>query len=450
MTTLQAAEIWNALLAEKRALHLDHLPGFRSELLERGVHFGGRPLCNHLRPKFLTEAEVSSLAAVAEATMAGIVQAKERMLEDPALMALLNLTEVEREMVQPDPGYSYIAPCVRLDSFMTHEGPKFVEINGECPAGVGFGDRLSESFLKHPLAEEFQRTFSMRMIPTLPPMLDALLTCWGEFSGAHKPTIAIVDYRDVPTAIEFEICRDHFEAQGYRTIIVDPRELEFDGHSLEAQGEKIDVVYKRVLMNEFIEKLDEVKPLFDAYRAGRVCVVNPFQAKLVHKKSIFAVLTADNRESWMDDSLCGLIDSAVPWTRNLVPGKTNYRGESVDLIPFLRERREHFVLKPNDDYGGKGISLGWEIEEDAWSRALDAAVGNDFVAQERIILSTEPFPSMANDLEPDDLFVDLDPYLFMGKMVGALARLGVGGLCNVTSGGGQVPLFIVGEKRCRS
>jgi hypothetical protein len=33
--------------------------------------------------------------------------------------------------------------------------------------------------------------------------------------------------------------------------------------------------------------------------------------------------------------------------------------------------------------------------------------------------------------------------MYLGKMHGALTRLGAGSLCNVTSGGGQVPLFIV-------
>jgi hypothetical protein len=44
------------------------------------------------------------------------------------------------------------------------------------------------------------------------------------------------------------------------------------------------------------------------------------------------------------------------------------------------------------------------------------------------------------------MLVDCAPYLFRGRLAGFLTRLSAGGLANVTSGGGQVPSFIVREK----
>ena len=43
----------------------------------------------------------------------------------------------------------------------------------------------------------------------------------------------------------------------------------------------------------------------------------------------------------------------------------------------------------------------------------------------------------------NDMLVDFAPYLFRGKMGGYLTRLSASGLANVTSGGGQVPAFVV-------
>ena len=42
-----------------------------------------------------------------------------------------------------------------------------------------------------------------------------------------------------------------------------------------------------------------------------------------------------------------------------------------------------------------------------------------------------------------DMLVDFAPYLFRGRMAGYLTRLSTTGLANVTSGGGQVPAFVV-------
>lgn len=444
---MTAEEIWDRLLEEDRSRWCAELPAFRGRVMQDLVRFGDRPLCNHLRPKFLTRSEMARLTRSSEAVMAGILAAGSRILEDAKLREQMGFSKIEEEMIAPDPGFAHPAPCVRLDSFITPDGPRFVELNGECPAGPGYSDRLAEAFLDHELAARFRAERSLRKVDTIEPLLDTLLACWAEFSGADDPHVAIVDYDDVSTRFEFEICRHYFEARGVRTSIVDPRALSFsDGRLRDGRGEVIDLVYKRVLMNEFIERLDEVKPLFEAYREGAVCVVNPFRAKLVHKKALFALLTADDRASWMDPSIIDEIDRAVPWTRVVLPGKTHFEGEEVDLHTMLKARRDQFVLKPNDDYGGKGITLGWEVDDAAWSAALSAATGQDYVVQQRVAMISESFPSMTDDLAQQDLFVDLDPFLYLGRVGGVLARLGVGSLCNVTSGGGQVPVMVVPDE----
>jgi hypothetical protein len=167
---------------------------------------------------------------------------------------------------------------------------------------------------------------------------------------------------------------------------------------------------------------------------------------VVHKKAIFAVLTDDDRGAWLKQSDQELIDRHVPWTRILKDGPTSFEGKKHDLLEFLSDFRDDFVLKPNDEYGGKGITLGWEVSDHEWQSALASAVDNDFVVQRRLELVPEDFPGIEGSLEQESLFVDLDPYLYRGQMVGALARLGAGGLCNVTSGGGQVPLIITGGR----
>lgn len=50
----------------------------------------------------------------------------------------------------------------------------------------------------------------------------------------------------------------------------------------------------------------------------------------------------------------------VPWTRQVRDGLTRYQGQPVPLLAFAQRNRERLVLKPNDDYGGQGVLLGWE------------------------------------------------------------------------------------------
>jgi hypothetical protein len=69
------------------------------------------------------------------------------------------------------------------------------------------------------------------------------------------------------------------------------------------------------------------------------------------------------------------------------------------------------------------------------------------VAQERIAVRREAFPVCVDGgLEWRDMLVDFAPYVFRGRVAGFLTRLSATGLANVTSGGGQVPAFVVQER----
>src|SRR5436305_14533333 len=123
----------------------------------------------------------------------------------------------------------------------------------------------------------FREGRRVRFNRTIPPLLEALVASYREWGGTvAPPLIAIVDWREVPTWTEFEILRDAFTAEGVPTIICDPRELSFANGELTAQGRRIDLVYRRVLMNDIVARPDDCAALVGAYAARSVCVANTF------------------------------------------------------------------------------------------------------------------------------------------------------------------------------
>jgi len=200
-------------------------------------------------------------------------------------------------------------------------------------------------------------------------------------------------------------------------------------------------------VNEYLPILDSAPALLDAYRAGAVCVVNSFQGKIVHKKAIFAVLTNEKYAALFDEAELTAIHDHVPWTRKFVAGQTVNKDQTIDLVEWTRSNASKLVLKPNDDYGGHGIYIGWNSDASEWTAAIEHALSNgDYLVQERVKTAKETFPMVTDDSgswEMVEQLVDLDPLLFMGKVGSAFTRLSSNELANVTAGGGMVPTFII-------
>jgi uncharacterized circularly permuted ATP-grasp superfamily protein len=308
---------------------------------------------------------------------------------------------------------------------------------------------MVEIFDQLEVMREFRTTYRARALPHRQGLQQLLLDTYRAWGGDGTPAIAIVDYREAVTWSEFEHLRERFAADGIPTVIADPGELEYDGKRLYANTSErrsataIDMVYRRVLQHEFLAKYDLDHPLVRAYADRAVCVVNPFRTKPVHTKLIMALLSDE------DGPAAGLLDAEeraavrehVPWTRQVLGGVTRYQGQLVPLLTFAQRNRERLVLKPNDDYGGQGVLLGWETDQAGWDRALAATQAAPFVIQERVPVPQEDYPTWAPDagLQIMPRYVDSDPCVYGDRAVGCLTRIAATALLNVSAGGGAAP-----------
>jgi hypothetical protein len=423
------------------------------EGLERAkLIFGGRPLSPYLRPHFVTETDFARICQICETVWAAIERVKDAAIEDDSIITDLGITDVERDWIAIDPGYRAVSPTARLDSFLTDDAYSFVELNGESPAGIAYVDAAYKIFSELPVMKRFGETYNVRPLYGRRFMLDVLLHSYEEYLGRKPdtvPQIAIVDLKGMPTQKEFELFKEFFEREGYPTQICSPDELVFEKGRLRTGDFAIDIVYKRLLVNEYLPIVSEYPALLDAYRAGVICMVNSFRSKLIHKKALFAVLTDQRRAGLFTKEQQEAISRHVPWTRLVRDEKTDYFGEQIDLLDYINRNSNKLVLKPNDDYGGHGITIGWNADPIGWEEALRNALANgDYLVQERVPTGREMFPALQPDgtIEFAEQLVDLDPLLFNGKVGSAFTRLSFTELANVSSGGGMVPTFIIDAK----
>ena len=450
---MDAAAAWNGLLRADRELTPAFCAALAASMRERKLTFGDRVHCSVLRPFFLTAADESRIRTASEAIAAIGERVVAAAMSDDGLLRALGVAPAEERLIRIEPGYARASTASRLDAFLLPDTLHFAEYNAESPAGPAYTQRLCELFDGLETMVSLKRDVPVSYHRTIPPLLAALLESYREWGGtASPPTIAIVDFRGVPTWTEFELLRDAFEAAGVPAIVCDPRDLVFDGRRLAAQGRPIDIVYRRVLINDIIARPDECAALVAAYEKRAACVANTFRCKLPHKKAFFAVLTDPVYAPLLSPAERAVVDAHVPWTRLVADVKTSRRGTDAPLLDLARQDRDQLVLKPNDEYGGTGVMLGWETPPAAWDGALQAALSDPpgtWVLQERIPIRREVFPQFdeSGRVTMRDMLVDLAPYLFRGRLGGYLTRLSTTGLANVTSGGGQVPAFVVDDEK---
>ncbi len=447
-----AITAYHDLLASGGTLAADSQAALEKSQQLRGLVFGERPVCTVLRPRFLTLAQYRRLHGTVNSLLPAFQAAYDRALAEPGFRAQFRMLEWENELLAVDPGYPDPSPTSRFDTFFASEDEiLFTEYNSETPAGAGYSDALAELFYGLPAFQEFQRRFNVWPIPAKPGVMHALLDSFRHWQGntSDAPRIAILDWREVPTFSEFVIFYDYFRSMGIEARIVDPRDVEYRDGKLMAGDFHITLIYKRVLIGELIERGGMEHPVVQAVRDRAVCMVNSFRCKILFKKASLAVLSDERNAAMFTPDQQAAIARHIPWTRVMEPRKTVFDSDEIDLIPWASQNKDQLVLKPNDDYGGKGIVLGWTVDQRAWDDAIQTALGSPHVVQRKVKVPYEAYPGFENNaLRVLDRMLDTNPYVAFGAfMHGCLTRISTEALVNVTAGGGStVPTFLVEQR----
>jgi hypothetical protein len=431
---------------------------FLGKMRASKLTFGRRVHCPFLRPFFLSPADEARVRRVSETIAAVAERVTATALQDESLLQQFHLRPQEEQLARMTTGYGPASTSSRLDAFLLPDSLRFTEYNGESPAGAGYSETLSDIFRNTPVMRDFEKSFEVHSYPLSAKLLDALVQTYVDWGGTtHKPQMAIVDWKEVPTWSEFEILKARFEKMGIPTVLTSPQELDFDGKRLSAKGKKIDLVYRRVLINDIVAKPKECEALVKSYEAGTTCVANNFRCKIPHVKAFFAVLTDGKNAALFSSEEREIIERHIPWTRVVEDVRSDYYGDPVELLKYIRKHQKNLVLKPSDEYGGKGVTLGWKEGAKKWEEAIEHALPSGkqasehgcWIVQEKIPMRRESFPTIVSGgkVEFQNMLVDFAPYLFRAKLAGFLTRLSSTDLANVTSGGGQIPCYRVEPKQ---
>ena len=411
----------------------------------------GRPISPVLRPHFITNRQYAALVKAAESLFSAINRVEHLALANPALLARMQLLPAERMLAQVDPGYSFFSVTGLLDTALNNGSLQFVSHNADAPAGVVYGDMLADLFYDAPPVKEFRKKYKLSKVGGTKYLLSALLKAYKDFGGkAKKPRIAIVEFRQPfqsAESSEYTLLAEMFAREGCPTEIASPDQLEYRNGVLRKGEFAIDIVYRRVRLQEFLIRFDLSHPLVRAYKDRAVCMVNSFRSELGRKKAVFDLLTDDAVTHGFPAVEKRAIKDFIPWTRMVQAAKTTYRGHTVDLPEFVMKHRTKLVLKPNDDSAELNSFRGAETDDLGWEKALRQAMRVPYVVQEVAEPAHAVFPLMQyGSLMMKEMQIDVHPHSFLGKVHGCSSWLSVAGSSGFSTLTGLAPTFLLEGK----
>ena len=422
--------------------------GIETWLEQHDVVYAQRTIPFVLMPHFVSPGQVRHIRRAVEALSRVLDRFCDAYVEDDRLRVELDIPDREDTLIRVDPGFGEPMRICRLDAFLQGYEVKFLEFNSDSPAGIGYTDVLYDGLRVGINLPRVDAEFDTAYTPMLPELVATLLDAYRQLRTSNTelpvlPRLAVVDVDGSPSVPEFRITCAAVGDAGLEAVHVTADQLEFDGTSLLALGQPVQLVYRRALLEDLSDG-----PLVDAIRAGAAAVVNPYRARVANNKKLFALLQ-DERWAHLVGREAEVVRNTIPWTRVLRDERTTYGDWRIDLLAFVSDNRERLVLKPASDYGGSGVALGIETIQSDWDALIEThAAGGDFVVQEYIPVPVEMFPIVEDGHVQMRLKrFNINPFAIGGRYAGSITRISDRAVVNVSAGGGLLPSVVGRHKR---
>ncbi len=356
------------------------------------------------------------------------------MVADKKVAEFFDFPKELLELLSINPGYDVNIPITRFDAFYNAKGSiYFCEFNTDGTSGMNETNTMEETFLGTDVGKQLQETHSLEPFELRKSLLNTLVESYRSFNDTKKPNIAIVDILDNATIAVFEALRDVFIGEGYNTIIADPRDLTYHDHGLWMDDFRIDLVYRRAVTTELLERFDAVQAFIEAYRNSAFCMVGSFRSEAAHSKLVFTFLTSPTAEEYFSQEEITFIRNHLPFTIRLT-------SNNMLLLDRLLAEKDNYIIKPHNSYGSQGLYMGKDCSMREWQELINDNMDKNYIAQELIAIPTEDFHTSPGKVE--SLKVNLSPFLYDGKLKGFYTRISNIEVITTARGGALIPTFL--------
>lgn len=407
---------------EEDYLHL------KEECKKRKYFYHGKPLPFAYQPLLVSDKDDETFNYITKMTYSIVSKVTNRYVNDEDYRKLFNYSKFEEKMILHVPLCKTDVPMARFDIFYESEDNfKFCEINTDGSSAMiedlNISTLLMESKIFNDLAWNF------RSYELFDSWVNYFIENYYKDTEKELKTVLIADFNEAGTQNEFVEFQKHFEKMGIKCIIEDIRELKYNKNenALYSNGVQIDAVYRRVVMSDLREHLEDSSDFVDAYLNDAAYFVGPFRSQVVHNKVFFAILHMDETKEFLTDEENDFINKHIPYT-------IRFEGDE-EFFNNIVKHKDKYIFKPCNLNASRGVYLGREYSTEEFIIKAREDFNKDYIVQEFVERKTIPFLKLINGKwSIIDLGNMIGLFSYFGKFSGIYARMGEDDIIKTTGG----------------
>lgn len=407
------------IVKEHKDIYYEDYKKAKNKARNSNARYKDKPVPFLYQPMFFTEKDIENFKKAGNILMSIANKVTDRYIHYPKYREKFKYPKLLEELILVDQGYDINIPISRFDLF--YDGGddfKFIEVNTDGSSGMNEDNIFANIMLESKPIKEMQKKYNITYFELINSWVQESLNIYSRFKNkVENPNIAIVDFKETGITAEFQAFREAYRKKGYNVEIVDPRDLRYINGKLYYGDMRIDMIYRRIVTVEFIEKSQEIPDLIEAYRDGAVCVIGSLRSQIMHNKIIFKILhDADTQEFLMEEEV-EFIKKHIPYTEEFAGDKK--------VFEEVRNNKDKYIVKPMDSFASQGVHTGRDYAAEEWVKILEDCWGKNYLFQQFIDPPTRPFVLFDEEgnIDVEDFKLNIGVYMYNEQFAGVYTRI---------------------------
>lgn len=371
-------EMIDFALDHRKVIEEDYVKSYAAVGNSKAV-YKGKQLPYLYYPTIYSKADLQRFEVLTKEIYKIVNKSIDIYMDHPEVRFIWDFEKELEELILLPHKFKSNVPMGRFDFFYYPDGTyKFCELNTDGTSAMNEETPLTDVLLETYAMKHFTEKYDIERFELYQSWVDEVTNIYEEYKNnggsiSKKPYVIIMDFMSKGSPHEFDEFKKYFTLSGYDCDVVSPDELTYSEGHLYFEGKKIDIVYRRLVTRDMMDKYDELQPLINGIKANKTCFIGSIKSQIVHTKKYFEALYHPIVRQYFNQEELAYIDQHIPYTMALVKD---------EHFESYIENKDHYIIKPIDLYASKGVYAGKEFETDKWKELLEESVEVGYIIQE--------------------------------------------------------------------